>query len=61
MIRIAGVPVRTRLPATAWVIAGLLVLFTMAPSLAHFITSGGAATAELRLASVGHLLASFAD
>jgi hypothetical protein len=33
----------------------------MAPSLAHFITSGGGSTAELRLASVGHLLASFAD
>ena len=39
--------------------AGLLTPCTMVPSLAHFITSGGAAAAEARLASVGDLLDPF--
>ena len=36
MIKIAGsVPVKTRLPLTAWVLAGLVTLFSMVSSLGH--------------------------
>ena len=36
MIKIAGsVPVKTRLPLTAWVLAGLVTLFSMVSSLVH--------------------------
>jgi hypothetical protein len=31
----AGVPVKTRLPLTAWVLAGVVTLFSMASSLVH--------------------------
>jgi hypothetical protein len=36
MIKITGsVPVKTRLPLTAWVLAGLVTLFSMVSSLVH--------------------------
>ena len=36
MIKIAGsVPVKTRLPPAAWVLAGLVTLFSMVSSLVH--------------------------
>ena len=36
MIKITGsVPVNTRLPLTAWVLAGLVTLFSMVSSLVH--------------------------
>ena len=36
MIKIAGsVPVKTRLPLTAWVFAGLVTLFSVVSSLVH--------------------------
>ena len=46
MIRITGnpLPVKTRVPAIAWVVAGLLTLFSMVSSLQQFIASGGATT-----------------
>ncbi len=58
MIRIAGLPVRTRLPITAWVVAGLVALCTMVPSLMQFIASGGTAMPEAHQASVADLLGS---
>ena len=44
MIRITGNPlsVKTRVPAIAWVVAGLLTLLSMVSSLQQFIASGGA-------------------
>jgi hypothetical protein len=59
MIRIAGVPVRTRLPSAAWIIAAFLTLCAVAPSLAHLITSGSALRAEARLASMVDPLVAF--
>ena len=35
MITIAGVPVKTRVPSTAWVIAGMLMLVSLASTLMH--------------------------
>ena len=35
MIKIANVQVKTRLPLTAWVLAGVVILFSMLSSLAH--------------------------
>lgn len=36
MIKITGsVPIKTRLPLTAWVLAGLVTLFSMVSSLVH--------------------------
>jgi len=35
MIKITGIPVKTRLPLTAWVLAGLVTLFSMVSSLMH--------------------------
>jgi hypothetical protein len=35
MIKIASVPVKTRVPLTAWVFAGVVTLFSMASSLVH--------------------------
>jgi hypothetical protein len=51
-------PVKTRLPITAWFIAGLVTFFSMASSLLQFIDSGGAdAMAEqVHHASVTDLL-----
>ena len=35
MITIASVPVKTRLPLTAWALAGVVTLFTLLSSLVH--------------------------
>ena len=35
MITIAGVPVKTRIPLTAWVIAWVLMLVSLASTLTH--------------------------
>ena len=35
MITIAGVPVKTRVPLSAWVIAGLLTLVSLGSTLTH--------------------------
>jgi hypothetical protein len=45
MIRITGtpLPVRTRVPVIAWLVAGLLTLLSIVSSLQQFIASGGAA------------------
>jgi len=44
MIRITGspLPVKTRVPIIAWVVAELLTLLSMVSSLQQFIASGGA-------------------
>ena len=39
MITIAGVPVNTRVPLTAWVIAGVLMLVSLASTLTHIAPS----------------------
>ena len=39
MITIAGVPVKTRVPLTAWVIAGLLMLVSLVSTLTHIAPS----------------------
>ena len=46
MIRIMGtaLPVKTRVPVIAWLVAGLLTLLSMVSSLQQFIASGGAST-----------------
>ena len=48
MIRITGtpLPVKTRVPVIAWVVAGLLTLLSTVSSLQQFIASGAAAMAE---------------
>ena len=35
MVKIASVPVKTRLPLTAWVLAGVVTLFSLVSSLVH--------------------------
>jgi hypothetical protein len=59
MIKIAGLPVRTRLPITAWLVAGLLTLCTLASPLVQFLAYGG--TANAQRAAVTHLLGSLGD
>ena len=39
MFKTAGIPVKTRLPLTAWVVAGLVVLFSLASSLVRVTTT----------------------
>jgi hypothetical protein len=59
MIRLMGtLPVRTRLPLTAWVIAGVSTLASAVSSLVHAASAGGgSAMAELaHHASVADLL-----
>jgi len=43
MTKIGGVPIKTRLPLTAWVLAGLLTLFSVASSLMHIAPSSAVA------------------
>jgi hypothetical protein len=44
MIKIAGVPpFRSRVPITAWVLAGLVTLFSIASSLMHVAPSSAVA------------------
>jgi hypothetical protein len=62
MIRIMGTfPVKTRLPKTAWVVAGLATLFSIVSSLVQFTASGGttAMAEQAQYASVSHLLRFF--
>jgi hypothetical protein len=47
-------PVKTRLPITAWFIAGLVTFFSMASSLLQFIASGG--VEQVQQASMAYLL-----
>jgi hypothetical protein len=43
MMRIMGtLPVKTRLPMSAWVVAGFVTLFSLASSFVQFTASGGA-------------------
>ena len=47
MIGIKGnLPVKTRLPMTAWIAAGLMTLFSVMSSFVQLTASGGVATAE---------------
>jgi hypothetical protein len=47
MIKITGgVPVKTRLPLTAWVLAGLVTLFSMVSSLVHVTPASSQAVSE---------------
>jgi hypothetical protein len=52
MITMANVPVRTRVPLTAWVIAGLLTLVSLASTLTH--TAPGFMVADQRMVVVNH-------
>ena len=52
MITIASVPVKTRVPLTAWVIAALLTLLSLASTLAH--TAPGLMVAEQRQVATNH-------
>ena len=52
MITIASVPVKTRVPLTAWVIAALLALVSLASTLTH--TAPGFMVADQRAAVVNH-------
>ncbi len=49
-----NIPVKTRLPITAWFFAGLVTFFSMASALLHFIASGG--VAHVQQASMAYLL-----
>jgi hypothetical protein len=51
MIKLGGVPVKTRLPLGAWVLAALVTLLSLMPSLLDT-----ARTAEVHEASVTQLL-----
>ena len=47
MIKITGsVPVKTRLPLTAWVLAGLVTLFSVLSSLVHVTPASNQAVSE---------------
>ena len=52
MITIASVPVKTRVPLTAWVIAGLLTLASLASTLTH--TAPGSMVADQRAVVINH-------
>jgi hypothetical protein len=39
MIKIGTFPVKTRVPLTAWVVAGVVTLFSMVSSLMHVIAA----------------------
>jgi hypothetical protein len=52
MITIASVPVKTRIPLTAWVIAGLLTLVSLVSTLTH--TAPGVMVAEQRPVAINH-------
>jgi hypothetical protein len=51
MITIASVPVKTRVPLTAWVIAGLLTLVSLASTLN---TASGFMVADQRAVVINH-------
>ena len=52
MTIIAGVPVKTRVPLTAWVIAGLLTLMSLTSTLTH--TASGFMVADQNAAAINH-------
>ena len=52
MITIASVPIKTRVPLTAWVIAGLLTLVSLASTLTH--TASGFMVADQRAVVINH-------
>jgi hypothetical protein len=52
MITIASVPVKTRVPLTAWVIAALLTLMSLASTLTH--TAPGFMVADQRQVAINH-------
>ena len=52
MITIASVPVKTRVPLTAWVIAGLLTLVSLTSTLTH--AAPGFMMADQRAVVVNH-------
>ena len=52
MITIANVPVKTRVPLTAWVIAALLTLVSLASTLMH--TAPGFMVADQRAMVINH-------
>ena len=52
MITIASVPVKTRVPLTAWVIAGMLTLVSLASTLTH--TAPGVMVADQRAVVINH-------
>ena len=52
MITIASVPVKTRVPLTAWVIAGLLTFVSLASTLTH--TAPGVMVADQRAVAINH-------
>jgi hypothetical protein len=52
MITIGSVPVKTRVPLTAWVIAGLLTLVSLASTLTH--TASGFMVADQRAVVINH-------
>ncbi len=52
MITIVGVPVKTRVPLTAWVIAGMLMLVSLASALTH--TAPGMLVADQRAVVSNH-------
>ena len=39
MSKTTGIPVKTRLPLTAWVLAGLVTLFSLVSALVHVTTT----------------------
>jgi hypothetical protein len=47
-----GVPVKTRLPLTAWVLAGLVTLFSMVSSLMHVAPASNQAVSLSEQATV---------
>jgi hypothetical protein len=59
MTKITGIPVKTRLPLMAWMLAGLITLFSTVSSLLHFAPAEnqtqlllGQAPVQVRQASV---------
>ena len=52
MTTIASVPVKTRVPLTAWIVAGLLTLVSLASTLTH--TAPGFVVADQRALVINH-------
>ena len=52
MIRIASVPIKSRVPLTAWAIAGLLTLLSLASTLTH--TAPGFMVADQSTVVINH-------
>ena len=52
MTTIASVPIKTRVPLTAWVVAGLLTLASLTSTLTH--TAPGFVVADQRALVINH-------